>query len=263
VSDAVNDAVNDERHLEDLQCRLAAHLRDPEHVPAPAGIEERRLAVYRELLVNNVSGLLAGTFPVLQAILGPQAWLALARDFYRAHHCHTPLFLEIAREFLDYLAEERVPAGGDPPFLYELAHYEWVELALATDEQDLAKVPADRDGDLLRGVPVPSPLAWPLAYRYPVHRLSPAFRPTEPPAEPSFYVARRGRDDQVGFLHVNAVTLRLLERLQQEPELSGAAHLDALADEIPQLDRDAVLAGGAAALREFLEADVILGTRPG
>lgn len=254
--------MNEERHLEELQRQLAAHLRDPAHVPAPPGIEERRLAVYRELFINNVSGLLAGTFPVLQAILGPQRWPALVRDFYRSHHCRTPLFLEVAREFLDYLAEERAAVPGDPPFLYELAHYEWVELALAIDEQDLAEVPADRDGDLLCAVPVPSPLAWPLAYRYPVHQLSPAFQPTEPPDEPSFYIARRGRDDRVGFLHVNAVTLRLLERLQQDPDLTGAAHLDALADELPQLDRAAVLAGGAAALREFLDAEVVLGTRP-
>jgi hypothetical protein len=179
------------------------------------------------------------------------------------HRCHTPLFLEIPREFLDYLGDEREAAGDDPPFLYELAHYEWVELALAIDEQELAAVPAERAGDLLTGVPVLSPLAWPLAYRFPVHRLSPDFQPVEAPDEPSFYVARRGRDDHVGFVHVNAVTLRLVQRLQQEPGLTGAAQLEALADEVPQLDRAAVRVGGAAALREFLEADIVLGTRPG
>jgi len=76
-------------------------------------------------------------------------------------------------------------------------------------------------------------------------------------------VARRDRDDHVGFVHVNAVTLRLVQRLQQEPGLTGAAQLEALADEVPQLDRAAVRAGGAAALREFLDADIVLGTLPG
>lgn len=255
--------MSDERRLRELQQGFAAHLRDPVNAPAPEGIEERRLAVYRELFLNNVSGLLAGTFPVLHAILGPERWQHLARDFYRDHPCRTPLFLEIPREFVDYLSDEREVQPGDPPFLYELAHYEWIELALSIEEQALADVAADPTGDLLQGVPVLSPLAWPLAYRFPVHRLSPGFQPAEPPADPSFYIARRERDDRVGFLHVNAVTLRLVERLQQASGLTGAAQLEALAAEVPQLDRAAVLEGGAKTLRELLDANVVLGTRPG
>ena len=48
------------------QDALAAHIRDPENVAAPAGVEERRLKIYRELFFNNVEGLLAGNFPVLR-----------------------------------------------------------------------------------------------------------------------------------------------------------------------------------------------------
>jgi hypothetical protein len=254
--------MTDERQLQELQRRFAAHVRDPAASPAPAGIEERRLHIYRELFINNVSGLLAGTFPVLHDILGPQRWARLVRDFYRDHHCRTPLFLEVPREFVEYLAGERAAHPEDPAFLYELAHYEWVELALAIDEQDLAAVAADPAGDLLDGVPVLSPLAWPLAYRFPVHRLGPGFHPGEPPAEPSFYVARRDRHDQVRFLHVNAVTLRLVERLQQNPGLSGAEQLEELAGELQQLDPAVVRSAGAAALRELLDVGVVLGARP-
>lgn len=253
---------DDARQLDELQRRFAAHLRDPASVSPPAGIEDRRLQVYRDLFINNLSGLLAGTFPVLRAILGAERWDALVRDFYRQHRCHTPLFLEIPREFLDYLSEERAPAADDPPYLHDLAHYEWVELALTVAGEEIAGVAADPDGDLLRGVPVISPVAWPLAYRYPVHRISPEWQPAEPPAEPSFYIARRDRDDRVGILHVNAVTLRLVERLQQEPGLTGFEQLEALAREVPQLDHAAVISGGAAALQELLAADVVLGTQP-
>jgi len=250
------------KRLEELQRRFAAHLRDPATNPAPEGIEERRLRVYRELFFDNISGSLAGAFPVLREILGAERWARLVRDFYRDYRCHTPLFLEIPREFVDYLGEAREAQAGDPPFLYELAHYEWVELALAVDEHELATVVADPSVDLLDGVPVLSPLAWPLAYRFPVHRLCPEHQPSTPPAEPSFYIARRDRNDEVGVIQVNAVTLRLVERLQQDPEFTGRAHLEALADELPQLEREAVLSGGEAALREMVEADVVLGTRP-
>lgn len=37
---------------------LAAHVRDPAHHAGPVGIEERRLRVYRELVFNNLQGLL-------------------------------------------------------------------------------------------------------------------------------------------------------------------------------------------------------------
>jgi hypothetical protein len=250
-----------EERLEELQRRFAAHLRDPARAPAPEGVEERRLQVYRDLFFDNVSSLLAGTFPVLQKTLGAARWARLARDFYRDHRCTTPLFMEIPFEFVAYLRDERGMPPGDPPFLYELAHYEWVELALAVDERDLAAVAADPEGDVVAGVPVLSPLAWPLAYRFPVHRIGPSFQPAVPSAQPSFYLARRDRTDQVGFLEVNAVTLRLVERLQQQPELTGAAQLEALADELPRVGRDALRAGGAATLRDLRAVQVILGTR--
>ncbi|MGA0002453.1 MAG: putative DNA-binding domain-containing protein, partial [Steroidobacteraceae bacterium] len=44
--------------LLELQRCLAAHLRDPEGSPPPPDIEDRRLAVYRDLFFNNLRDLL-------------------------------------------------------------------------------------------------------------------------------------------------------------------------------------------------------------
>ena len=247
--------------LRETQLRFAAHIRDPARVTAPPDVEDRRMQVYRELFFNNVAGLLGGNFPVLRRILGAQRWQGLVRDFYRDHRCRTPLFLEISQEFLAYLHDERPASPDDPPFLFELAHYEWVELALSIEEASLDDVRANPDGDLLDGVPLLSPLAWPLAYRYPVHRISPDFQPQEPPPEPSFYVACRSRSDAVRFMQANAATLRLVELLRQFPGRTGRALLAALAAELPQVGLDALETGGAAALRELRAADVVLGTR--
>lgn len=250
------------QRLDDLQRRFAAHLRDPAAAPAPEGLEERRLQIYRELFFDNISSLLAGTFPVLHRTLGPERWTRLVRGFYRDHRCQTPLFMEVPGEFVAYLDGERTAEPGDPAFLCDLAHYEWVELALAVDERDLASLAVDPDGDLITGVPLLSPLAWPLAYRFPVHRIGPDFQPAEPAPQPCFYLARRDRRDAVQILEASAATLRLVERLQQHDGLTGAQHLEALADELPQLDRDAVRSGGTTTLRELRATDVILGTRP-
>lgn len=255
-------ASSEQQRLVELQRRFAAHIRDPATTAAPAGIEDRRMGIYRELFFNNVAGLLAGNFPVLNRILGPDRWQQLIRDFYRDHRCTTPLFHEISQEFLAYLGGERGERPEDPRFMHELAHYEWVELALSLEDASLDGQAVDQHGDLLAGIPVLSPLAWPLAYRFPVHMLSPQFQPVEPPPEPSFYVVYRDRSDRVGFINVNAVTLRLVERLQHEPGLTGTEQLAAMAQELPQLDARTLRAGGAQALEQLRAQGVILGTLP-
>jgi hypothetical protein len=245
------------------QAAFAAHLRDPEHAPPPPGIEERRLQVYRDLFLAGLVGLLGGNFPVIRRILGADAWRALVRDFYREHHCTTPLFPEVPREFVQYVARRAADGRPDPGWLPELAHYEWVELALDISEADVADVPHDRDGDLLAGVPVPSPLAWALAYAWPVHRLSPTHRPDAPPRAPTFLLVHRDAGGRVRFDEINAATFRLLQRLDEHCGLSGREQLAALAAEAQAADVEAFVADGHAMLRRLHAQGIVLGTAPG
>ena len=67
--------------LQELQRRFARHLRDPENAPAPEGLEDRRMAVYRAPGLHNVSSLLAEAFPVLRSVTSEERWTALMRDF--------------------------------------------------------------------------------------------------------------------------------------------------------------------------------------
>jgi hypothetical protein len=175
------------------QYEFAAHIRDPQHAPAPVDVEERRMSIYCELFYNNVEGFLSGTFPVLRKIQGDGRWHAMARDFFAHHHSRTPLFLEISREFLSWLRDERTPQPEDLPFLLELAHYEWTELALSVAEATITTDGIDPDGDLLDGIPVLSPLAWQLGYTWPVHKIGPDFLPDTPGPQPTCLVIYRTR----------------------------------------------------------------------
>lgn len=244
--------------LKAQQYGFAAHLRDPQAHPAPVDLEDRRLQIYRELFFNNVANLLAGNFPVLERVLHGERWTALVRDFYREHRCHTPLFPELGREFLRYL-ETRTQR--DPPWLLELAHYEWVELALALDEHEIDAIACVRDGDLLDGVPVPSPLAWPLAYSWPVQQIRADFQPTQPPAQPTFLLVVRDRRDKVQFKAIDALGFQLLQMLHDnEAGLSGREVLRALGQQAGAPDLDAFVAGGARLFEQLRERDAILGT---
>lgn len=207
--------------LADRQRAFAAHLRDPDHAPPPADIEPRRMAIYRELFLANVSSLLAGSFPVARRILGDEGWGRLVRRFYAEHHAHTPYFLELPREFSEWLRAQAAGADIGPPFLAELAHYEWVELALAISEEESPAPAGAHQDDPLDAPLAVSPLAWPLAYRWPVHRLGPSYQPSEAPAEATFLVVYRDAADRVQFLEIGPHTAALLEAIEQSPGLTG------------------------------------------
>lgn len=243
------------------QRNFAAHIRDPQRNPAPQDVEARRMAIYSELFYNNVENFVSSGFPVLRSLYGEQEWHAMVREFFSHHQCQTPLFLEITQEFLDYLQNEREAAAGDPPFLLELAHYEWVELAIAVDEQQLDVTGIHRTGDLLDGIPLLSPLAWPLSYHYPVHRISPEFRPQQPGEQPTHLIVYRDLEDEVGFMEINGVTARLLLLIAAHPAKSGLQLLTQIANELQHPSPETVIQGGLATLQELRAHDILLGTR--
>ena len=243
------------------QYRFAAHIRDPEHQPAPDDVEDRRMQIYRELFYSNVENFLSGTFPVLRKIYKDDAWHRLVRGFFSGHHSRSPLFLEIPREFLSWLENERLHEPGDFPFLYELAHYEWVELALSISEETLVQDNVDPGGDLLSGIPVLSALAWQLAYQYPVHKIGPDFLPQQAGENPTLLVVYRDSTDEVGFMEVNPVTRRLLELIAEDNNSSGKQLLEQIAAELSHPQPGVVVNGGAEIMNGLFEKDILLGTK--
>lgn len=242
------------------QYEFTAHIRNPEVNDSPEGIEDRRMGIYRELLYNNVEGFIASGFPVLRDIYNDEDWHEMVRDFFANHQCQSPYFLEISQEFIDYLQNERQPQQGDPAGLVELAHYEWVELALHVSDESISMDNIDANGDLLEGRPVFSPLAWPLAYQFPVHTMGPDNLPQEAPEQPSYLVVYRNRNDKVNFLEINPVTARLISLLQENESYTGLDAIEHIAKEMNHPNPDVVKQGGLAALQELQQYGIILGT---
>ena len=202
---------------------------------------------------------MSGTFPVLTKLHSDEKWDALVREFMISHHAQTPYFLEIPKEFLAFLENTYESGPDDFPFLLELAHYEWAELALTVSEASNSELDVDADGDLLAGIPVKSQLAWAFAYHYPVHRISETYKPDEPGAQPTFLVIYRTRDNDLSFMELNPVTARLLEVVAENDKKSGRELLHDLAKEISYPDPDAFVSHGAQALAEMRDSEIILG----
>ena len=252
----------EDNNFQDKQYAFAAHIRDPANALAPEGIEDRRMAIYRELFFNNLNSLLGTFFPVLRTICSDEQWLHAIREFMKVHRAKTPYFLELPEEFLAFLQNEYQTLDDEFPFLTELAHYEYAELALrvSTDDNDSAGI--DPDGDMLTGTPVKSLLAWVFAYRFPVHRISKEFVPTEPAEQPTYLAIYRRSDDRVRFLELNPVTAALLDAVENnDANLNGEDLLIKLATVVHYPDVDALIKHGSDALEEMRQLEILTGTR--
>jgi hypothetical protein len=237
------------------QREFAAYIRDPENNPAPADVKEQRMVVYRELFFNNIEGFLSGNFPVLRKILTDRQWFSLAQDFFAKHPCQSPYFSQIPEEFLDYLQNER-DSTDDLPFMLELAHYEWVEMALSIAKEEIAANQQSLD-NVVRQTVALSPLAWPLAYEYPVQKIGPAFLPLEAPEQPTFLIVYRNREDDVNFIEITPITYRLLEIIQEHENPSVEDCLQQVARESNHPDPELIVSGGLQILRELAEKTII------
>lgn len=253
-----------ERDFQTLQRDFARHLRDPERTAAPEGIEDRRMAIYRELIYNNIEGFISGGFPVLRRLYTDSDWHDLVRQFLVHHRSQTPYFLEIAEEFLQFIGSDAFrPRDVDPPFMNELAHYEWVELALSVAPDEAPPEGLDPNGDLMTQPPALSPLAWNLVYQWPVQRLGPDCRPETPPDTPTHIVVYRDRRDEVRFVSVAPLTSALLQLVEAHPGASGGELCLALAEHLEHPDPEQLQRAGVEALESLREKGILLGTLPG
>lgn len=250
-------------NFKEVQYAFTRHMRDPENNPAPEGIEDRRIGVYRDLVYNNIQSFIGNSFPVLRKITADERWHEMLRDYVSRHQSHTPYFPRMPLEFLQYLENERKDHPEDPAFIRELAYYEWAELSVALDTKEIELGEVDVDGDLLAGVPVLNPIILPHTYQYPVHQISPSFLPESPPETPTYLLVYRRKNDDVGFLELNPVSARLVECIQTNDGKTGLQILQAIASELQHPEPQVVIDGGYQIMRDMHSKDILLGVRAG
>lgn len=244
-----------------LQRAFTRHLRDPENVPPPPGHETRRLDIYRHAIYANVAGLMADNYPRIRAIFDDAEWTALIRHYLVNHASRASAFVQVPREFLDYLAHER-NVTDDPPFLYELAHFDWLETLVGADQRRYDERPFDPEGDLIAGVPVANPIMCLETYRFPVHAIDMDYQPAIAPAEATRIAAFRDTDLRYGFLDLNAPSARLLELVMADSGRTGAELIAQTAADIAHPEPARLLGPGRDILERMRSRGAVLGTRP-
>lgn len=238
------------------QLDFAAHIRNPGSSPAHPAIEERRMAIYRDLFINSISGLLAGSFPVIKSLYDEQSWQNLVRQFFQTENNKTPYFPEIPREFVTWLKHHKV--DNSKPFLYELAHYEWLELHLEKHTTEISKNSQLDPNELLMLKPQVSPLVKVQAYQYPVHQIKAQHQPKEQSAQHHLMLIWRDCDYHVHFAELQPFSALLLEQLTNNTELTGQQLLEQLAQAHQYTDVAQFVQFGLQTMTQWYNQDIIL-----
>ncbi len=218
-------SVNPPEKLLELQRQFAAHLRSPDEHPAPSGVEDRRMAIYRRLFFGNLSNLFARNFPVMRRILADPDWNELIRSFMSRHRATTPLFPQIGEELVLFLRSHSPPhCVTDRPWLPELAQWEYTETRARLCNSQLPPL-GDHNPNWSTGAPVVNPTLQVGCFQWPVHRISPNFVPTAKHRATFILLAFRNRADKVSFMQINEMTLALIHSMKEEPGLPGHLHV--------------------------------------
>lgn len=241
---------------------LSAHLRDPAQQPCPDNFDFAAAKLYRELLVGNFDAALRACFPLWIKSMGDTQYDYWRDSFIAEHACRSPLFRQIPDEFLAYLTTHQNALVAILPYALELAHFEWLELALGVAEADLIPHPTEAQGDPWRCEAVLNPVHALVQYQYPVQRLAHATWIDPPDLEPQTTSLLVYRDPQntVQVIELDDLGLRILATLGAAPT-SGQNIL-------AQWQEDGLLVENANAvgesirdfLQRMLQMGVLLGT---
>lgn len=241
----------------DVQNEFMAHIREPNKYPCPTDVEDRRMAIYRELFFNNINGFVSSAFPVLKTLYNEQQWQVLVRQFFSEHDCQSPYFLDIAQEFITYLATSYVPKESDPLFMLALAHYEWIELDIAVIQADPQQIPLTAN-KLTQSSIYLSKTARNLSYDYPVQHINQVFQPQQASEQPHYFVVYRDIGDEVQFLATNAMTAMLLFIIDSNPGSTFEYICQQVSKQVPQFSCEQLTQGALSTLTAMVERQIIV-----
>jgi uncharacterized protein len=236
--------------FQEYQHAFTAHIRDPINNPKPNNVDEERMKVYREGVYNNIFESASVCFPISQETIGEQDWNATITRFVATHHARSPIFREIPYELVQFLINDR----DTPDFIKQLAHYEWVELAVANMQTEIPQL--SKEPNLLDNVPVLAPSHMLLQYDYPVQKISAQFKPQE--TETTHLLVFRNSAYEVKFIELNPMVYRMLEMIKQE--MTGKQALNALAKQIQHPQPQVIIEFGVEILDDLMMQQAIIGS---
>ena len=242
-----------------VQQSFIDYIRDPS-LPLPIDTDVRHMQVYRELFFNNVMGFVSNGFPVLKSLYSDEDWQALAQRFFSQHDCKSPIFIDIAGEFLNFLQLQYQPTDSDPLFMLELAHYEWLELVVA--------VAQSRDDEYLLSLEqlslqtlCLSQTARVAQYHFEVQHIRQDYRPQRRLDTPVFFCLYQDADAEVCFLQLTPLSAQVMALLTSQSNVTLIQIINWLTNIYPQIEPQMIEQGCIQLLEQLVSKGIVLGRR--
>jgi hypothetical protein len=147
----------------------------------------------------------------------------------------------LPQEFLGYfqgLYQSNDSIFDRCPFIWDLAHYEWVELDVQiADTPEPTRVTTTAQADDVLEL---NATAHVLAYEWPVHQIGPEFIPTERPETPTFLTVFQNAEADCEFMSLTPLAALLLENIEHHAACSLADHVAILAQQHDTLSRQSL-----------------------
>ena len=236
------------------QFALARHLRDPLGVPAPEGVSASAVIACTQEMAHNLNELLMPAFASTRAVLGEDLWQHTLRLFLHDAPTHAPWGTAVQEAFVKFLGHNSL-VQHLPPWLEDLAHFEWLQSAVAV--ADVVWPAHDPQGQLLQGVVVLNPTHVEVMYDWPVQRINLAHKPFE--MQPTYLSILRDVRDKVHVVESSRFRRHLIDLLRQGQ--TGAQALEAMAKWLDHPEVETFVQEGLPVLKQLQREGVVLGTQ--
>ena len=247
--------------FQQFQLAVTEYLREMQNKDTTREQKPRQQEIYRDLVYKNINQCIADVFPITKNIIPEDDWETMIREFINVHSLQTPYFLEICQEFLAYFINTRTTQPTDHPFIVELAHFEWIQLAIEIADIEIADInfpdttnnSAPTDNSLWKT----SPLALGLSYSYPVHIIDEFYLPTEPSAQATYLVVYRSRNDDVKIMEIDNLSLAIIQLLQTHENINYSQILQSLLEEVDNNQKEILQPRVLSILNMLAEKEVV------
>lgn len=237
-----------------LQSQLTDYCRR-EGASLPRGVDPNRVSVYRRLIFSNISETLRRAYPIAAHLLEGERWDFLVESFFSEHKIASPYLWQMPKEFWHFVDEGGFSEEWDLPYLDDLLHFEWLEIAVHM-MADGESPPYTDKGDPMRDRLIVNPDHSIDPFRYPVFKGS----SEEWAARPGNYFLltyREPIDCTVHYIELSPLCTIIFELLRNAP-LSGSDIVEWLVVRQGQ-NREAMEQFCGIFLRELLVQKVVLG----
>ncbi len=234
-----------------VQAEFSQYLRtsNQNHPKSPAW------QIYHRLLRANLTEVLNGVYTRTIQALGLEFWNILIDRFFERYEAKTRYFYELPDEFLAFLWQNK-GLYRDRPWLFALAHFEWMELALTVSTEVLAeKSRVSYSKSLSFKL---SPLAHYCEYEYAVYPGDSAYKALAKRAQTWQGLVYRNREHQVRWFELDAWTVRIIQQFNVHGTMREDDLVHALIQQTPDHSSEQIRISLHAWCELWLKQDILI-----